>query len=178
MANSNHLLCSALEIEQVLLDHPEVRECAVIGVPNDVYGERVGAIIVPKNTKQVNGMSLSLGIGCGRTTVTKLCCGTHQMITSSCQQTREGEVVPALVTCTSACVPDWRYVVVLYADTKSAATQMGSLSLSSVRDHCQEHLARYKLPQHVWTVEELPRNAMGKVNKKQLAKQFLEHHQY
>ena len=56
--------------------------------------------------------------------------------------------------------------------------QMGSLSLSSVRDHCRERLAQYKVPQCVWTVEELPRNTMGKVNKKQLAKQFLESHQY
>lgn len=55
--------------------------------------------------------------------------------------------------------------------------QIGSLSLPSVKDHCQEHLARYKLPQWVWTVEELPRNTMGKVNKKQLVKMFLEHHQ-
>ena len=56
------LLCSALEIEQVLLDHPEVKDCAVIGVPDDVYGERVAAIIVPKNTKQVIGMPLLFGI--------------------------------------------------------------------------------------------------------------------
>ena len=56
--------------------------------------------------------------------------------------------------------------------------QMGSLSLSSVRDHCRERLAQYKVPQCVWTVEELPRNTMGKVNKKQLTKQFLESHQY
>lgn len=53
---------SALEIEQVLLDHPDVKECAVIGVPDDVYGEKVAAIIVPRNTKQVNGMPLLLGI--------------------------------------------------------------------------------------------------------------------
>lgn len=56
------LLCSALEIEQVLLDHPEVKDCAVIGVPDDVYGERVAAIIVPKNTKQVIGRPLLFGI--------------------------------------------------------------------------------------------------------------------
>ena len=90
VASSNHLLCSALEIEHVLLDHPAVKECAVIGVPDDMYGERVGAIVVPKITKQVNGMFLLLGIGCGPTTVTKLCCGTQQRVTSNCQQTKGG----------------------------------------------------------------------------------------
>ena len=53
--------------------------------------------------------------------------------------------------------------------------QIGSLSLSMVKDHCKSHLAQYKLPQCVWVVPELPRNAMGKVNKKQLLTQFLEH---
>ena len=57
----NHTSCSALEIEQVLLDHPDVKECAVIGVPDDVYGERVGAIIVPKSTEQVKGRPLLVG---------------------------------------------------------------------------------------------------------------------
>ena len=55
--------------------------------------------------------------------------------------------------------------------------QIGNLSLSSVKDHFRAYLAQYKLPQCVWTVEELPRNTMGKVNKKQLVKQFLEHNQ-
>ena len=66
------LLCSALEIEQVLLDHPEVKDCAVIGVPDDVHGERVAAIIVPKNTKQVIGMPLLFGSGCGHIAISKL----------------------------------------------------------------------------------------------------------
>ncbi len=34
---------SALDIERVLLAHPDVLECAVVGVPDDVYGQRVGA---------------------------------------------------------------------------------------------------------------------------------------
>lgn len=38
---------SALEIEEVLRDHPGVAECAVVGVPDDEWGERVAAAIVP-----------------------------------------------------------------------------------------------------------------------------------
>lgn len=37
---------SALEIEAALLEHPDVRECAVIGVPNEVWGEAVAAAVV------------------------------------------------------------------------------------------------------------------------------------
>ena len=35
--------------------------------------------------------------------------------------------------------------------------------------HCETHLARYKVPRHVVLVEELPRNAAGKVLKRELA---------
>jgi malonyl-CoA/methylmalonyl-CoA synthetase len=38
---------SALEIENVLTAHPSVRECAVVGVPDPSWGQRVVAAIVP-----------------------------------------------------------------------------------------------------------------------------------
>ncbi|GBG28275.1 Malonate--CoA ligase [Hondaea fermentalgiana] len=37
---------SANEIERELLDHPAIREIAVLGLPDEVYGERVAAIVV------------------------------------------------------------------------------------------------------------------------------------
>ncbi|KAG5537729.1 hypothetical protein RHGRI_024996 [Rhododendron griersonianum] len=39
---------SALEIESVLLEHPAVSECCVLGLPDKTYGEAVSAIIVPE----------------------------------------------------------------------------------------------------------------------------------
>jgi len=39
---------SALEIEAALLEHPAVAECAVIGMPDDTWGEAVSAAIVTK----------------------------------------------------------------------------------------------------------------------------------
>jgi malonyl-CoA/methylmalonyl-CoA synthetase len=39
---------SALEIEGVLLDHEAIAECAVVGLPDETWGEAVHAAIVPK----------------------------------------------------------------------------------------------------------------------------------
>jgi 2-aminobenzoate-CoA ligase len=37
---------SGVEVEEVLLDHPAVRECAVVGVADDARGQIVTAFIV------------------------------------------------------------------------------------------------------------------------------------
>jgi malonyl-CoA/methylmalonyl-CoA synthetase len=37
---------SALEIEETLRAHPDIRECAAVGVPDPVWGERVCAVLV------------------------------------------------------------------------------------------------------------------------------------
>lgn len=43
------------EVEDALMSHPDVSECAVIGVPHDRVGEKIGAVIVPRR-----GASISL----------------------------------------------------------------------------------------------------------------------
>ncbi len=36
-------------VEAVLIEHPAVREVAVIGLPDDRLGQRVAAVVVPEN---------------------------------------------------------------------------------------------------------------------------------
>ncbi|WP_420635423.1 acyl-CoA synthetase [Candidatus Palauibacter sp.] len=39
---------SAVEIEELLRSHPAVRDCAVVGLPDEDWGERVAAAVVPE----------------------------------------------------------------------------------------------------------------------------------
>lgn len=45
------------------------------------------------------------------------------------------------------------------------------LTIANVRDHLKTQLAAYKVPQKLCVMKELPRNAMGKVQKKALRDQ-------
>jgi len=43
-----------VEVENVLAAHPAVFECAVLGVPDEMMGEKVGAVIVLKPQKEAS----------------------------------------------------------------------------------------------------------------------------
>ncbi len=90
---------SALEIERDLLEHPDIAEIAIVGVPDKTWGERVGMI---------------------------------------CR-------------------------------TKTGSEE---LTIDSLRIWCGDRIARHKIPSRLLIVNEIPKNAMGKVNKKTLAKLF------
>ena len=90
---------SALEIEDHLLTHPGVGEVAVVGVPDEAYGQAVGAVLVG----------------------------------------RDGGAPP---------------------------------TLAELRPWSRDVMAPYKVPTQVHVLPALPRNAMGKVNKKELVKLF------
>ena len=90
---------SALEIEAALLDHPAIRECAVVGLADETWGEAVAVAIVLENSEE-------------------------------------------------------------------------SLVLDELRHWGKERLSPYKLPRHLLLVESLPRNAMGKVTKREVERLF------
>ncbi|XP_005091317.1 malonate--CoA ligase ACSF3, mitochondrial [Aplysia californica] len=88
---------SALDVERHLLAHPDIQDCAVVGLPDLTWGQKIAAVLV---------------IGGDKT-----------------------------------------------------------IELSELREWGSEHLASYQLPTVIKCLESLPRNAMGKVNKKELTKQ-------
>src|SRR5690606_31631596 len=47
MINSGGVKISAPAVEQALRAHPDVRACAVIGLPDPEWGESVSALVVP-----------------------------------------------------------------------------------------------------------------------------------
>jgi malonyl-CoA/methylmalonyl-CoA synthetase len=89
---------SALEIEEVLRSHPDIQECAVVGVADIEWGERVCAALILQPERL--------------------------------------------------------------------------LTLESFRIWAKEQLAVYKIPTRILTLEELPRNAMGKVIKPRVVELF------
>lgn len=44
--------------------------------------------------------------------------------------------------------------------------------LEDLQRWCKKHLPPYKIPRRIWQVESIPRNAMGKVNKKELLESY------
>lgn len=86
------------EVEHALYKHPDILEAAVIGIPHEVWGESVAAIVVPKEGKSID----------------------------------EEELIK----------------------------------------FCREHLAGYKIPRVFYEMEQLPRNASGKVLKFKLRENY------
>jgi acyl-CoA synthetase (AMP-forming)/AMP-acid ligase II len=51
MINRGGYKVYCIEVESVLARHPDVIECAVIGKPDAVLGERVHAVVVPRTAE-------------------------------------------------------------------------------------------------------------------------------
>lgn len=90
---------SALHIERHLLAHPEIIDCAVVGLPDITWGQRIAAVVVLKND----------------------------------------------------------------------ATKM---PLEKLKKWAEDRLPSYQIPTVLKQLKVMPRNAMGKVNKKEILRKF------
>ena len=76
------------EVEAALLEHPAVREAAVIGAPDEDLGERIVAFVVLRRGRARRGRrsSPSTSRGCSRRTSGRGWCGSSR----ACRGTRWG----------------------------------------------------------------------------------------
>lgn len=77
---------------------------------------------------------------------------------------------PAVMSCAIVSAPDptWGETVVAVVVVRPGA----ALTLAELDQHCNARLARFKHPRRLVIIDELPANAMGKVNKKLLREQL------
>lgn len=57
-------------------------------------------------------------------------------------------------------------------DSNDATNDSKTLTLSELRSWCEERIASYQIPSIIKLIDEIPRNAMGKINKKGIVRDF------
>ena len=65
-------------------------------------------------------------------------------------------------------LPRWRSTTAYFVPIP-ALTEEGSVDEDELKGHVKQNLARYKVPREVEFLDSLPRNATGKVLKRELA---------
>ena len=78
--------------------------------------------------------------------------------------------LPEVAACAVAGIPDERL-----GERVVAAVQLAegaAVSAEQLREHCRASLAKYKVPERFLVVDAFPRNAMGKIDRRQLAALF------
>lgn len=53
----------SVEVENVLCSHPKIMEAAVVGVPDEVFGEQIKAVIVPKPEVEITAEEVQSFVG-------------------------------------------------------------------------------------------------------------------
>ena len=75
---------------------------------------------------------------------------------------------PAVAEAVCFAVPDEKYGEVVHA----AVVLKGEADEESIRAHCSEHMAEFKVPDVVYIADELPRTATGKIQRRHMVDAF------
>ncbi|MDI1240413.1 MAG: AMP-binding protein, partial [bacterium] len=144
------------EIDDLLYTHPAVAHAAVIGVPDDLYGEEVAAFIVLKD-----------GFSVGR---------AHEAMAD---QTPEPMSVPPAVAGGSSqpIEPSDREESISghgseRSEIPHPKSHIRNVSPDDIISFCKLHLADFKCPKTVHFVDDIPKGPTGKLLKRELAKLF------
>ena len=84
---------------------------------------------------------------------------------------------PQILECAVFGLPDetWGQIVAAIIRSRIKGEKIAPEALSPpLVEFLKEHLANYRVPRKYFVVHEIPKNAMGKVNKKALAKVYSE----
>jgi long-chain acyl-CoA synthetase len=129
------------EIDDILYSHPAVAQAAVIGVPDELYGEEVAAFVVLKSG--------------------------YKNVSSPLMKEAPNGSPPFTVggptgnTGTTS-VPE--------RGVDGAAADGVVVSAQELIEHCKKHLADYKCPKTIYFVDNIPKGPTGKLLKRELTK--------
>lgn len=199
------LLCqiSALHVESALLEHPLLAEVAVLGLPDEVYGEVGGQARIATPLKG-SGAGRQLGVSTSRNVPLKFvlsetACGRlagaerqPHACAALVRRCHAAGARPGRSAAAWACVTPQRlghpnpafpgaaraltrghHTPLLQRIAAVVAPRDGSApTLHELRAFASASLPAYQLPAELVVVPSIPRNAMGKVNKKELRRQL------
>jgi len=77
------------EAEQVLIDHPQVADCACIGVPHDEMGEELRALVIPVAGSNIDVGELSAWM---RERLTTMKCPRSYVLVGDLQRNTMGKI--------------------------------------------------------------------------------------
>ncbi|XP_047385378.1 malonate--CoA ligase ACSF3, mitochondrial isoform X2 [Sciurus carolinensis] len=172
---------SALEVERHLLAHPSIADVAVIGIPDVTWGQRVTAVVTLREGHSLSHRDLKewargaqerlvLGGGLLSLWLRPAVCTLPPGVSASGQAPARHLQGP--------CGRQAQWGVRRPASSRNHKERgCGELpghaaTASRLVGAPRGSLAPYAIPSELLLVEEIPRNQMGKVNKKDLVRQF------
>ena len=156
------------EIEEVIYEHPAVREAAVVGIPHDTLGEEVAAAIALKDGWFSTGDIAVVDAD-----------GYYYVVDRKKDLIIRGgyNVYPREIEEVIYEHPAVREAAVIGVPHPELGEEVGAAialmddaeaNEAELRTFVKANVAAYKYPRHVWFVDELPKGPTGKILKREI----------